>query len=61
MDAFTELLEGGFGMHEVDEPIKITWSNMKKSRDNLPASFFDSLDDIFASAENVTYERKEFK
>jgi len=35
MDAFADLLRGGFGVHELGEPIKILWINFKKSKKDL--------------------------
>ena len=32
LDAFNDILRGGFGVHEYGEPIKIIWTNYKKSR-----------------------------
>lgn len=35
LDAFNDLLRGGFGMHEYREPIHIIWRNMRQSRQAL--------------------------
>lgn len=35
LDAFNDLLRGGFGMHEYGEPIHIIWRSMAKSRQCL--------------------------
>lgn len=32
LDAFNDLLRGGFGVHEYGEPILISWENFEKSR-----------------------------
>ena len=32
LDAFNDILRGGFGVHEYGEPIKIIWKNFAKSR-----------------------------
>ncbi len=32
LDAFNDILRGGFGVHEYGEPIKIIWKNFEKSR-----------------------------
>lgn len=32
LDAFNDILRGGFGVHEYGEPIKIIWMNFAKSR-----------------------------
>ena len=31
LDAFNDLLRGGFGVHEYNEPILLIWKNFKKS------------------------------
>lgn len=33
--AFNDLLSGGFGVYEEDEPIKLIWKNISKSRADL--------------------------
>ena len=35
LDAFNDLLHGGFGVHEYGEPIIITWRNSNKSMADL--------------------------
>lgn len=35
MDAFNDLLRGGFGVHEYGEPLHIMWINFAKSRQDL--------------------------
>jgi len=35
LDAFNDLLRGGFGVHEYGEPIKIIWKNFSKSRNDF--------------------------
>ena len=35
LDAFNDLLRGGFGVHEYNEPITIRWINFDKSKENL--------------------------
>jgi len=32
LDAFNDILRGGFGVHEYGEPIKIIWRNFSKSQ-----------------------------
>ncbi|MCA6438523.1 MAG: barstar family protein [Sediminibacterium sp.] len=41
LNAFNDLLRGGFGRHEYEEPIQLEWVNWKKSRADL-----DLFDDI---------------
>ena len=35
LDAFNDLLRGGFGVHEDGEPILLKWINYSKSKENL--------------------------
>lgn len=35
LDAFNDLLRGGFGVHDYEEPITIIWENSEKSKDEL--------------------------
>ena len=35
LDAFIDFLRGGFGKHNYNEPIKITWVNNEKSKKDL--------------------------
>lgn len=39
LDAFDDLLYGGFGVHEYDEPITIIWKNTDKSKMDLGLNF----------------------
>jgi len=35
LDAFNDLLRGGFGVYEYEEPIKLIWQNSDKSKVDL--------------------------
>jgi len=35
LDAFNDLLRGGFGVYEYEEPIKLIWKNISKSKTDL--------------------------
>lgn len=35
LDAFNDLLRGGFGVHEYGEPITVRWLHSEKSREDL--------------------------
>ena len=37
LNAFNDLLCGGFGVYEYDEPIKLVWNNFEKSKNDLKA------------------------
>lgn len=60
LNAFADILRGGFGMHDYGERIIVKWFNMKKSREVLPAYFYNYLVEILEEAENVVFERYEY-
>lgn len=35
LDAFNDLLRGGFGIHEYGQPLEIQWINAQKSKEDL--------------------------
>ena len=35
LDAFNDVLRGGFGVHEYEEPIKVIWKKSRKSKEDL--------------------------
>lgn len=35
LDAFNDLLRGGFGVYEYEEPIRLIWENFSKSKSDL--------------------------
>lgn len=35
LDAFNDLLRGGFGVHDYEEPINLIWQNSAKSKKDL--------------------------
>lgn len=46
LDAYNDLLRGGFGVHEYGEPIAIRWLNFEKSKRELGADFVQEIIDI---------------
>jgi RNAse (barnase) inhibitor barstar len=61
LNAFNDLLHGGFGRHDAGEIIKVKWINMGKSRKKLNSDFYEALIDVLEKAENVIFERFEYK
>jgi RNAse (barnase) inhibitor barstar len=43
LNAFNDLLRGGFGVYEYDEPIKLIWCNFSKSYNCLGKELADKL------------------
>ena len=56
LDAFADVLWGGFGRHDPGEEITVMWSNFEKSRYFLNGNFLSTVVEILAEAENVTFE-----
>ena len=48
LDAFNDLLSGGFGVYESGESIKIIWTNFAKSKKNLGKELIKKLVEIIA-------------
>jgi len=53
--AFNDLLRGGFGVHEYEEPISLKWINFAKSQKDLGEEFTDTIVDIILSHEHVEF------
>lgn len=35
LDAFNDIMHGGFGVYEYDEPVKVIWKNFEKSKNDF--------------------------
>ena len=46
LDAFADLLRGGFGFHEYGEKIEAFWNNSEKSKNDLGEDFFNIVLEI---------------
>ncbi|GAA0893065.1 hypothetical protein GCM10009122_27440 [Fulvivirga kasyanovii] len=57
LNAFQDVLSGGFGMHSCDEPITVTWKNLTKSKEHLDSKFLYSVLGILTSMEGVTFRQ----
>lgn len=52
LDALNDVLYGGFGAHEYDEPIQVIWQNSGKSKIDL-CSNFDVIIEIIKEHDNI--------
>ncbi len=52
LDAFNDVLTGGFGVHDYEEPIQIKWINSVKSKKDL-GQLFDTIIDIIRGHEHI--------
>ncbi len=60
LNAFNDLLWGGFGVHEYEEPIKIIWKNSQKSKLDLNTHYdgkplFQIIVDIIKEHKHIDF------
>ncbi len=53
MNAFNDVLRGGFGVHEYEEGLDFTWMNGNKSREDLGNALFDDIIGIIKGHDHV--------
>ena len=56
LDAFNDVLRGGFGIHDDDEPLIIRWMNSDKSKTDLGQSETEKM--LFDIIVNIIREHK---
>ena len=56
LDAFNDLLRGGFGIHEYGEPIKIRWIHHAKSRRDLGEEMVGILKEIILDSDGSGHD-----
>jgi len=59
LDAFDDLLRGGFGVYEYAEPVKIIWTKFSESRKKLGNELIDTLLEIIAAHNHIEFETKD--
>ena len=57
-DAFNDLLRGGFGIHELYEPLIIKWNNYEKSKKDLGTETILTLLEIICDFNNSGHDCK---
>jgi RNAse (barnase) inhibitor barstar len=64
LNAINDVLRGGFGVHDYEEPFVLIWLNAQKSSMGLEKSnevhegFFDLVIDIINEHKNIMFELK---
>ena len=58
LDAFNDLLRGGFGVHEYEEPIIIKWINYEKSKKDLGNETILTILEIILDCDNSGHSCK---
>ena len=56
LEAFNDILRGGFGVHEYGEPIIIKWNNFAKSRRDLGEKTISKIMEIIEYKENSGHD-----
>ena len=58
LDAFNDLLRGGFGVHDYEEEIVIKWINYAKSKKDLGTETILKLLEVFLDCDNSGHSCK---
>ncbi len=58
LDAYNDLLRGGFGAHEYGEPIVLRWLNFNKSKQELGMAFVLDVLEITLDCNNSGHDCK---
>ena len=58
LNAFNDLLRGGFGVHDPGEELHITWINAAKSRRELGTALFDKIVEIILGCDDSGHDCK---
>ena len=56
LNAFNDLLRGGFGVHEYGEKLEITWINASKSRKDLGEDLFNTIVEIILDSDDSGHD-----
>ncbi|MBB2952262.1 MULTISPECIES: barstar family protein [Sphingobacterium] len=59
LDAFNDLLCGGFGVYDYATSVKIVWTKFSKSRSELGEKLTDTLCAIIAYHDHIEFETKD--
>ena len=55
LNAFNDLLRGGFGVYEYEEPVKLVWTNFSKSRKVLGQELTDIIVEIITEHNHIEF------
>lgn len=55
LDAFNDLLRGGFGVYEYGEPVNLVWINFSHSRKTLGKELIDTLVEIIRDQDHIEF------
>lgn len=56
-NALNDLLHGGFGVYEYEEPVKMIWKNFSKSRSDLGQEIADDIVTMIVGHKHIEFEK----
>lgn len=56
LDAFNDILLGGFGVFDYGEPVKIIWTNFSKNKDKLGNELTKKIIEIIVDHNHIEFE-----
>lgn len=59
LNAFNDLLCGGFGVYEYEEPVKIVWTKFSESKRRLGDEVSDTLLEIIGDHQHIDFEKRD--
>jgi RNAse (barnase) inhibitor barstar len=59
LDAFNDLLRGGFGVYGYFEPVKIVWTKISESKKKLGRELTDTLLEIITDHDHIEFETRD--
>jgi RNAse (barnase) inhibitor barstar len=59
LNAFNDLLRGGFGVYEYEEPVKIVWTKFSESKKRLGDELSDSILEIIGDHQHIDFETRD--
>lgn len=55
LDAFNDLLRGGFGVYDYGEPVKLNWTHFSHSTKTLGQELIDMLVEIITDHDHIEF------
>jgi RNAse (barnase) inhibitor barstar len=59
LNAFNDLLRGGFGVYEYEEDVEIKWINFSRSRNKLGQEMANILVEILSKHSHIDFKKEE--
>ncbi|RHR32402.1 hypothetical protein DWX43_02705 [Clostridium sp. AF19-22AC] len=56
LDAFNDILRGGFGRHDYGEPILIVWKHFERSKRTLGGEAVNLIEEIILDSDNSGHD-----